>query len=95
MPHPCPQNPIGIFFQRATMLLTRHMVKIFFVGVDTKITATRFTEKTLIIKTYNNRIDLMRDSLVLFMIPPVRTGHAERCTELFFPIICTEKPASF
>jgi len=30
------------------------------------------------IGTFNNRIDLMRDSLVLFMIPPARTGHAER-----------------
>jgi len=33
------------------------------------------------IGTFNNRIDLMRDSLVLFMIPPARTGHAERYVE--------------
>lgn len=30
------------------------------------------------IGTFNNRIDLMRDSLVFFIIPPARTGHAER-----------------
>lgn len=27
---------------------------------------------------FNNRIDRMRDSLLLFMIPPARTGHAGR-----------------
>jgi hypothetical protein len=29
-------------------------------------------------KRANNRINLTRDSFVLFMIPPARTGHAER-----------------
>ena len=64
MPHPFPQNSIGIFFQHATMFLTCHMVKIFFVSMDTKITLTRFTEKALIIKTYNNRLHLSRNSFL-------------------------------